>query len=152
MVEVIDNKRTKDINYNIGGAIMIFNVGSNSTTDEVTAILTSLKQEVNNLMTEVKSEVITMLTEVTNSIGAVKSVQRGRAVGNGSNRIVININEVNPAKCLVLVSPSELSSTSYNYVASPYELTATTLTVTYSYSSGSSNNNISFSWQVIEFY
>ena len=135
---------------------MIINTGLNNTSAEVNAILTELMTEVNTLMTDLRSDVDSLMADlsntVANSVGVVKSVQRGRASGNGSNRIVININEVNPAKCLVLISPSELSSTSYNYVASPYDLTATTLTVTYSYSSGSSTNNISFSWQVIEFY
>ena len=132
---------------------MVFNM-SNSTTAEVAAILDELKLEVNNILASVKSEVngmITNLNGVVNSIGTVKSIQRGtlEPTGSGAPEVTVNINTVNPDKCMVLLNTSLIMGGDTAYTPALLELTATSFTVTWN---GTWSDGCVFSWQVIEFY
>ena len=151
---------------------MLFNLSAgDNTSEEVQAILSSfmdemesvvntLKTDVGNQLATFKSEVgsqITTLTSAVNGVpkGAVKSVQRGVHGGSSdTSNITININSVNPNKCLVLLSQHRNSWTYANdYRPQLVAITATSITVSPSgtYSDGVMSAS-SFSWQVIEFY
>ena len=157
---------------------MIFNLSAgDNTSEEVEVLLIEFMNEVNNTLTSFKSEINTMLTGFTNDVdsdmvslsndiatvkssistmnttvgnlgGAVKSVQRGVAKTNGSG-LTININTVNPNKCLVVLN----ASTSNSYLPMLRSITSNTLTVSEvgNFSSGEFYS-YDFSWQVIEFY
>ena len=136
---------------------MIFNTGVNSTSAEINSVITQLENEVNTLITGLNTEINTMLTTlndtISNSVGAVKSVQNGLAVSSTSGVVNINIKPVNPKKCLVLVLPTEINGGSYVLFPTLYSLTETVLTVTESSRSYNGYTmQVSFSWQVIEFY
>lgn len=138
---------------------MILNLSAgDNTSEEVEVLLTELETEINTLMTELKSDVESMMTKLNNDVssavatlstrGAVKSVQRGVAKTNGSG-LTININTVNPNKCLVVLN----ASTSNSYLPMLRSITSNTLTVSEvgNFSSGEFYS-YDFSWQVIEFY
>jgi len=160
---------------------MIMNLNSGDS-GAIRTMLTEFMSEVNNTLTSFKSEVNTMLTGFTNGIdadmtalssavntsvstlsttvnnipkGAVKSVQRGVHGGSSdTSNITININTVNPAKCLVVLSQHRNSWTYANdYRPHLVSITATSITVSPSgtYSDGTMSAS-SFSWQVVEFY
>ena len=138
---------------------MIFNLSAgDNTSEEVEVMLTELESEINTLMAELKSDVESMITNLTNtinnsSIGAVKSIQRGSVVGTPNKTTEVTINAVNPDKCLVLLSVSEIGGEGYNYLPNVYSLTSNKLTITETYISfPNSNNETTISWQVVEFY
>ena len=134
---------------------MIINTGLNNTSAEVNAILTELMTEVNTLMTDLRSDVDSLMADlsntVANSVGVVKSVQRGalKPTGTGAPNVTININAVNPDKCMVLLNGSLSAGNEATYAPTLVALTATSFTVTWS---GGWNDPRNFSWQVIEFY
>ena len=157
---------------------MIFNASANSSNAEaIAAMLTEFIGEVNNTLTSFKSEVNTMLTGFSNGIdadmtalssavntsvntlsttvnnipkGAVKSVQRGVHGGSATDNITININTVNPSKCMVLLQRTRDTTNLPSLVS----IASTSFTVTTSSAvyPTSPNTASPFSWQVIEFY
>ena len=160
---------------------MIFNTGvAANNSEEIAAMLTQFISEVESTLTTFKSEIdaditalstdmtskiaavttnvnskFSTLTSTINSKGAVKSVQRGVHGGSSdTSNITININSVNPSKCLVLLSQHRNSWTYANdYRPQLVSITATSITVSPSgtYSDGVMSAS-SFSWQVVEFY
>ena len=127
-------------------------------TRDIDSDITTLSNNVATVKTDVatvKSSVSTMNTTVSNLGGAVKSIQRG--VHGGSNNhenIIININPVNPDKCVVFISMPRNSWTySSDYQPQLVSITTTSITVSPSgtYSDGTMSPS-SFSWQVVEFY
>ena len=141
---------------------MIFNLSAgDNTSEEVEVLLTELETEINTLMTELKSDVESMITKLNNDVssavatlstrGAVKSIQRGIANNNTTDLINININTVNPDKCLVILNSS--STADIKSQPTLKSLTSNLLTVTSaSYYNGYDYYGVSFSWQVVEFY
>ena len=121
---------------------MIVNTRDSATAD-IEAIVYNLKKEVSELLTDVKNEVM-------NSVGTVKSIQRGVVVGITDYTVEITINKVNPDKCMVLLDNSWVSSgngTSCTYLIS---ITETTLTIGTNRVSTYASEELS--WQVVEFY
>ena len=99
--------------------------------------------------------VFNMTTGDNASKGAVKSIQRGIAMGgsdSGAN-ITIAINQVNPDKCIVLLD-GQYYRANEMYMPTLVSLTATQMVVT---PCGFLNSTLTYissaiSWQVIEFY
>nr|DAO46632.1 MAG TPA: hypothetical protein [Caudoviricetes sp.] len=88
--------------------------------------------------------------------GAVKSVQRGNVQGTGTSStpidVTINISEVNPDKCIVIVNASETyGGDTYVPGISVKGLEGASLALHVSLSRGQLRF-LNFSWQVIEFY
>ena len=101
-----------------------------------------------------KAEILAAIgdTDARLELGMVKSVQRGHFISRiteGNPYVDINISNVNPEKCIVLLNCAEYigsSSTNNNIGAYLIELGEKRLRV------GFTGNNIKISWQVIEFY
>ena len=131
---------------------MIVNAGSDPITTEVEAILNGVRSDVNNLFTDLNNEINTMMatlnTTISNSVGTVKSIQRGVALGTDNGNLTININPVNPDKCIVLINPSYIINTDSTKLA--YLVSITETEVVFSYN-GTANPR-HFGWQVVEFY
>lgn len=132
----------------------------NSFVSETSQVLTAFKTDVSSELAAFKSGIndqITALTNIINNVpkSAVKSVQRGTHGGSSSTEnITININSVNPDKCLVLISlPRNSWTYAHDYFPQLVSIAATSITVSPSgsYSDGVMSPS-SFSWQVIEFY
>ena len=131
---------------------MIVNT-TDRTTVEVEALISNLRKDVTELITDLNTDVSNMMaalnTTISNSVGTVKSIQRGVVVG-GSKEAVININPVNPDKCIVLLDNSYISvsnSTAFSYLIS---ITETVLTIGANKPADFPSKEIS--WQVVEFY
>lgn len=137
----------------------------NTTLTALSSQVTALKSDMSTLSTDMTTKIaavttnvnskFTTLTSTVNSKPTVKSVQRGVHGGSSdTSNITININSVNPSKCLVLLSQHRNSWTYANdYRPQLVSMTATSITVSPSgtYSDGVMSAS-SFSWQVIEFY
>lgn len=124
---------------------MIMNLSAgNNTSEEVAIILSNLKSEVTTLLADFKAEVMS-------AVSPVKSIQRGslEPTGSGAPEVTVNINTVNPDKCMVLLNTSLIMGGDTAYTPALLELTATSFTVTWN---GTWSDGRVFSWQVIEFY
>ena len=113
-------------------------------------IIASESVDVSNLAT--KSDLDTLANTVSNSVGAVKSVQRGVAtLSNGIDYKDITISSVNTSKAVVFV---ESATTDSNYTRTVDISTAgvlrsaTTLRLSFFYD-GSADRYMA--WQVVEF-
>ena len=120
---------------------MIVNTRDSATAD-IEAIVYNLKREVSELLTDVKNE-------VKNSVGTVKSIQRGVITDISSYTTSITINPVNPDKCMVLLNNSYVGATSVTSLSYLVSITETTLTIGTNIT-GSRSDEVS--WQVVEFY
>lgn len=124
--------------------------------NDVTNQIAALKSDMTTQVTAVKTDVNTTKTTLNSAISSkaiVKSVQRGIATPSGDGNTVININTVNPNKCLVELHGSRTGSSYATFTPTLVSLTATALTVSKSGQTISGNFNVhDFSWQVIEFY
>ena len=121
---------------------MIVNTRDSATAD-IEAIVYNLKKEVSELLTDVKNEVM-------NSVGTVKSVQRGTVTGIDGGSVTITINPVNPDKCMVLINSSYISADNYTSLSYLISITETTLTI--GTNRGATYKSDKTSWQVVEFY
>ena len=125
---------------------MIFNVANKDRTSvEVEAMITNLKNEIDTMLADVK-------TTITNSLGVVKSVQRGvtKLTNNASTNVTININSVDPDKCMVIINSDKVIDGYTSYLSILTSLTETELTLSFAGAPNVSGGSIS--WQVIEFY
>ena len=155
---------------------MVLNIVKDNTSEKVEATLTEFMNDVNSALASFKSEVNTMLSGFTSDVntnlstvksevtavkgvvsslgGAVKSIQRGSLTPSNAEvaDVRVNINTVNPDKCVVLLNTSRITGDDTTYLPALTALTATSFTVTFSGGWTSGLKGHIFSWQVIEFY
>lgn len=83
---------------------------------------------------------------------AVKSIQRGVSAGSLSDGLVINIAPINPAKVVIIISPSFVPNEGrWEPMVTAVSASSFTVSKSTHYSGGSASPN-QFNWQVVEYY
>lgn len=126
---------------------------SQSNGTNIATLLSNLSKTLTQAQTN-GTNINSVKSSLANGISVIKSVQRGvlwwksfteDSTDNFCSLCTVDINAVDPAKCMVIITGASMSSGSTNSVV-PYSLTSTVLTV-----ANYSTSYNCFSWQVIEF-
>lgn len=130
------NATTININSNVSAV--------KSTVNTVNTNINSVNTNVNNI----KSDTSSILTKVNSlgsgSSGAIKSVQRGEAIGDGDGYANVTISRVDLTKAFVIITGGVIKDSTK--LPHGYFTSSTSLRLY-----GTTNNYHSY-WQVIEFY